>query len=132
VKLEGFACIPLLAEYYIPYLGIVIVCGPATPHNPKDATSYVELWTGFANEHVVPDTFQCLFQAIGMAFQPSNAHNAMFGYSLVHQITRAHIGTFNQNTIAVFLVTLTAFEQIVNFSGRQNSLWGMLLDHEPT
>jgi hypothetical protein len=131
VKLEGFACIPLLEEYSMPYPGIVIVHGPAAPPNPKDAMSYVELWAGFANGCVVPDGFRCLFQAIGMAFHPSNARSAMFGYSLVRQIARAHVTTFDWNAIAVFLVTLTAFERTINLSGGRNSLWGMLLDHEP-
>jgi hypothetical protein len=71
VKLEGFTCIPLPAEYSIPCQGIVIVHGPAMPPNPEDAMSYVELWTGFANGHMVLDPFQHLFQAIGTAFQPA-------------------------------------------------------------
>jgi hypothetical protein len=70
VKLEVFACIPLPAEYSMPYPGIIIVHGPAVPPNPEDATSYVELWASFANGHVVPDGFRHLFQAIGMAFHP--------------------------------------------------------------
>jgi hypothetical protein len=115
----------------MPYLGIAIVCGPAVPPNPEDATSYVELWAGFTNGHVVPDGFQCLFQAIGTAFHPSDTRSAMFGYSLVCQIARAHVGTFDRNAIAAFLVTLATFEQTVNLSGGRNSLWGMLLDREP-
>jgi hypothetical protein len=79
----------------------------------------------------VPDPFQCLFQAIGTVFQPSDACNAMFRYSLVRQIAQALVGTFDWNVISAFLVTLTTFERTVNLSGRQNSLWGMLLDHEP-
>jgi hypothetical protein len=86
VKLEGFTCIPLPVEYSIPYPGIIIVCGPAMPPNPEDAMSYIELWTSFANGHMVPDPFQGLFQAIGTAFQPSYACSAMLRYGLVCQI----------------------------------------------
>jgi hypothetical protein len=132
VKLEGFACIPLPVEYSIPYLGIVIVHGPAAPPNAEDTTSYVELWTSFANGHMVSDPFLYLFQAIETAFQPSDTCSAMLGYGLVHQITRANVSTFDRNAISAFLVTLTAFEQTVNLSGQQDSLWEMLLDHEPT
>jgi hypothetical protein len=131
VRLEGFTCIPLPAEYSMPYPGIAIVRGPATPPNPKDATSYVELWAGFANGRVVPDGFRRLFQAIGTAFHPSDAHSTMLGYSLVRQIARAHVGTFDRNAIAAFMVTLAAFERTVNLSGGRNSLWGMLLNREP-
>jgi hypothetical protein len=132
VKLEGFACIPLPAEYSMPYPGIAIVRGPAAPPNPEDATSYVELWAGFANGRVVPDGFRRLFQAIGTALDPSDARSAMLGYSLVRQIARTHVGTFDRNAIAAFMVTLAAFERTVNLSGGRNSLWGMLLDREPS
>jgi hypothetical protein len=132
VKLEGFACIPLLAEYSMPCLGIAIMHGPATPPNPEDTTSYMELWAGFTTGHMVPDPFRCLFQAIGLVFLPSDARSTMLRYGLVWQIARANVGIFNQNAIGAFLVTLAAFEQAIGLSSGRDSLWGRILDHEPS
>jgi hypothetical protein len=108
----------------MPCPGIAIVRGPATPPEPEDATSYMELWAGFATGHMVPNPFRHLFQAIGLAFLLLDARSTMLGYGLVWQITWANVGIFDQNAIGAFLVTLAAFEWAIGLSSGQDSLWG--------
>ena len=63
-KWPGFACVPLPFGVR-PSLtgGPITVPGPITPPKPEDATSYLELWAGFANGRTVPDPFRRFFNA---------------------------------------------------------------------
>jgi hypothetical protein len=110
VKWQGFACIPLPTKYMRPHRELAIVRGPATPPKVEDATSYVEMWAGFAQGHTVPDPFRCLFQAIGLAYTPHEARIAMQGYSLARRITIQLADIFNRDAINAFLITLAAFD----------------------
>jgi len=130
VKWPGFACIPL-PEWRQSHPGTVIVRGPTTPPNPEDATSYLELWAGFALGRTVPDPIRRLFQAIGLAFHPSDARDAVLGYGLTRRIAVANTGTpVDRDTINAFLVTLAAYHRAVQLLVGSQTLWAYLLSLE--
>jgi hypothetical protein len=131
VKWPGFACIPLPNDYTVPHKGLAIVHGPSVPPKPEDATSYLEMWAGFAIRRTVPDPFRCLFEATRSSYNPLDARNAMLGYGIMHWMANAHDGVLDQHTIHTFLVTLTAFECTLRLSVGRDSLWWMLLEREP-
>ena len=127
VKWQGFACIPLPIEYTRPTRELAIMRGPAVPPKVKDATSYEEMWAGFAWGRTVPDPFRCLFQAIGIVFTPYEACVTMCGYALARRITIQLNNVFNQDVINTFLVTLTTFDCSLQLTAGQNNLWSNLL-----
>jgi hypothetical protein len=110
VKWPGFACIPLPNAYTMPHKGLAVVRGPSMPPKPEDATSYLEMWAGFAVGHTVPDPFRHLFEATGSLYNPLDARDAMLGYGIVHRMADTHDGVLDQHTIHTFLATLAAFE----------------------
>ena len=129
-KWPGFACIPLPRGWRSYTPGIVTISGPAAPPNPEDATSYLDLWAGFANGRTVPDPFRRLFQAIGIEFHPDDARTALMGYRLVRRITRTMAGTLNRDAINAFLVTLAAFQRTVPIATGRTGLWATILEHD--
>jgi hypothetical protein len=131
-KWEGFSCIPLPTGFSMPQRGIAVVRGPNTPPNPEDATSYLELWAGFATGRTVPDPFRRLFQAIGSAYHPADARDAVLGYALVRRITTLHSGTFGRDAINAFLITLAAFDRTLGLTAGRDSLWNALLARDST
>jgi hypothetical protein len=98
---------------------------------PEDATSYLEMWAGFAVGHMVPDPFQHLFKATGSSYKPLDAHDAMLGYGIVRRMADMHDGVLDRHAIHAFLVTLTTFKRTLWLSVGQDSLWRMLLEREP-
>jgi hypothetical protein len=131
VKWPGFACIPLPNDYTVPHKGLAIVRGPSVPPKPEDATSYLEMWAGFAVRHTVPDPFQHLFEATRSLYNPLDTHDAMLGYGIVCRMADTHDGVLDRHAIHMFLVTLAAFERTLQLSVGQDSLWRMLLEREP-
>jgi hypothetical protein len=123
VKWPGFACIPLPNAYTVPHKGLAIVHGPSVPPKPEDATSYLEMWAGFAIGHMVPDPFQRLFEATGSSYNPLDAHDAMLSYGIVCRMANAHDGVLDRHTIHVFLVTLATFKRTLQLLVGQDSLW---------
>jgi hypothetical protein len=131
VKWPGFACIPLPNAYTVPHKGLAIVFGPSVPPKPEDATSYLEMWAGFAIGRTVPDPFQCLFEATRSSYNPLDARDAMLSYGIVRRMADTHDGVLDQHAIHGFLVTLAAFECTLRLSVGRDSLWQMLLEREP-
>jgi hypothetical protein len=131
VKWPGFACIPLPNAYTVPHKGLAIVCGPSVLPKPEDATSYLEMWAGFAIGRTVPDPFQCLFEATRSSYNPLDARDAMLSYGIVRRMADTHDGVLDQHAIHGFLVTLAAFECTLRLSVGRDSLWQMLLEREP-
>jgi hypothetical protein len=127
----GFASIPLPIGASLPHRNLAIVRGPATPPNAEDATSYTEHWAAFATGRTVPDSFTRLFQAIGTAFNPFHARDAVLGYGLVRRISLLHTGTLDRNAINAFLVTLATFDRTLRLTSSRDSLWERMLAREP-
>jgi hypothetical protein len=118
----GLAFIPLPPSFKMATNNIIVMHGPAFPLPPEDAMSYLNLWALFANGHLLPDPFCCLFQALGIMFHPTEAHNAMLRYGIVHQIAITHLHTLDWHAINMFLVTLPAFEHNAAFGRAQQPL----------
>jgi hypothetical protein len=131
VKWPGFACIPLPNVYAMPHKGLAIICGPSALPKPEDTTSYLEMWAGFAIGHMVPNLFQHLFEATRSLYDPLDARDAMLSYGIMHRMANVHDGVLDWHAIHMFLVTLAAFEQTLQLSVGQNSLWQMMLEREP-
>jgi hypothetical protein len=110
VKWPGFACIPLPNDYTVPHKGLAVVRGPSVLPKPEDATSYLEMWAGFAIGHTVPDPFRRLFKATGLLYNPLDARDAMLSYGIVRRMADAHDGVLDRQAIHTLLVTLAAFE----------------------
>ena len=127
---DSLACIPLPIKYTRPTRELAIVHGPAEPPKVKDTTSYEEMWAGFAQGRTVPDPFRHLFQAIGLAFTPYEAHIAMHGYALARRITIQLTDVFNWDMINAFLVTLAAFDRSLQLTARWDNLWSNLIAHK--
>src|SRR5271170_6414758 len=132
VKWPGLACIPLPTEWSMRQPGVATMRGPTSPPNAEDATSYDELWFGFAIGRTIPDPFRRLFQAIGTSWAPNEARDAVLGYGLVRHISRIHAGTFDRDAINAFLVTLAAFERTWKIAKGRTGLWATLLKREST
>ena len=101
--------------------------GPAVPPKVEDATSYEQMWAGFARGCTVPDPFRRLFQAIGLAFTPYDAHITMCGYGLTRRITIQLANVFNQDAINTFLITLATFDRSLQLTTGWDNLWSILL-----
>jgi hypothetical protein len=127
VKWPGFACIPLPNGYSVPHKGLAVVRGPSVPPKPEDATSYLEMWAGFAVGRTVPDPFQRLFKATGSSYNPLDARDAMLGYGIVCRMADTHDGVLDRHAIHAFLVTLAAFEHTLRLSVGQDSLWRLYI-----
>jgi hypothetical protein len=83
-KWPGFACVPLPFGARPPLTGgPVTIPGPVTLPKPEDATSYIELWAGFANGRTVPDPFRRFFLT-GVRFENSWMRTAVLGYGIAH------------------------------------------------
>jgi hypothetical protein len=130
-KWPGFACIPLPGTWSMTVPGIARVPGPASPPNPEDATSYLDLWCGFATGRTVPDPIRRLSQAIGSGFDATDTREAIMGYSLVRRITRATAGILDRDAINAFLVTLAAFDRSFQLSGSRVGIWANILERDP-
>jgi hypothetical protein len=124
VKQPGFACIPLLGHYTINSGGTITMRGPATPPNPEDAESYLNLQVGFAIGHMVPDPFWHLFDAIGQSYHPEDARDAMLSYGLIHHITAANaqVSRVDRHMLSTFLITLATFQRLIQLHVGQNSM----------
>jgi len=129
-KWAGFASIPLPVGASFPRKGLAVVRGPSAPPNPEDATSYTDLWAGFANGRTVPDPFPRLFHAIGTGYSPLDAREAVLGYGLVRRISVMHRDIFDRDAIHAFLVTLAAFDRTLALTAGRDSMWSALLARE--
>ena len=98
-----------------------------TSHATQSRGCLEEMWAEFAWGCTVPDPFRCLFQTIGLAFTPYEAHITMCGYGLTHQITIQLTDVFNQDAINTFLITLTTFNCSLRLTAGWDNLWSILL-----
>jgi hypothetical protein len=134
-KWPGFACVPLPFGARPPLTGgPATVRGPVTPPKPEDATSYIELWAGFANGRTVPDPFRRFFLT-GVRFDNSWMRTAVLGYGIARRIAVVQSHNLDRHAINAFLVTLAAFDRALDLcrhSKRQRTLWELILRRDPS
>jgi hypothetical protein len=114
--------------------GPVTIPGPVTPPKPEDATSYIELWAGFANGRTVPDPFHRFFLT-GVRFKNGWMRTAMLSYGIACRIAVVQSHNLDRHAINAFLVTLAAFDRALNLcwhSKQQRTLWELILRRNPS
>jgi hypothetical protein len=112
----------------------VTIPGPVSPPKPKDTTSYIELWAGFANGCTVPDPFRRFFLT-SMHFNNSWMRTAMLGYGIAHRITIVQSRNLDRHVINTFLITLATFDCALNLCWHlkwQQTLWELILRRNPS
>jgi hypothetical protein len=125
IKPERLHCLPLPdgAQYTATKTAVVSIVDAAP--SPEAATSYAQLWAGFARGITVPETFLRMFRVLGRQMNHDYYQSMALGYIIFRRIAAANTHALDRDALNGLIVTLAVFRRQVP---RLPRIWDEILN----